>query len=87
MVSATTSDPTVVFALVFATAGAWLLAAVLIKHFLDKPCTYTPSERHTPTPALPTTTADRHPHALPAARDETTPITNVQLDRARHRKG
>ncbi|MFM9542272.1 hypothetical protein [Streptomyces turgidiscabies] len=82
----TTSDP-LVFVVILATAGAWLLTGLLLKHFLDKPCTYTPAEQHTRTPAFPTALADSRPHAQPVARDETTPLTNVQLDRARHRKG
>ncbi|MDX3455096.1 hypothetical protein PV396_24665 [Streptomyces sp. ME02-8801-2C] len=84
--SATTSDQGVVFALIFATAAAWLIAALLIKHALDKPCTYTPAARRTRTPALPTALADSRPHARPRACDETTPITSVQLERALHRK-
>ncbi len=86
MVSATTSDTGVVFALIFATAGTWLLAALLIKHALDKPCTYTPATQRTRTPAFPTALVDRRPHAKPHACDETTPITSVQLKRALHRK-
>lgn len=83
----TTDDQLVVFVLIFATAGAWLLGALLIKHALDKPCTYTPAARRTATPAFPTALADSRPHAKPPAGDETTPITSVQLERALHRKG
>lgn len=87
MVTATTTDPTVVAGVVLATAGAWLLAALLIRAALDQPHPYTPATHHTPTPALPTTRAERHPHARPAACDETQPITTVKVARARHRKG
>lgn len=80
MVSTTTTDPWVVFGILVATSGTWLLLALLIKRLVDEPHSYTPATRRVPT-------ADRHPHARPAAPDETQPITTVQLCRARHRKG
>lgn len=77
--NATTTDPMVVFGVVLATAGTWLLAALVIKAILDR--------RHPYAPAQPTALAGQHWHALPAALDETQPITCMQATRARHRKG
>ncbi|MFJ2007055.1 hypothetical protein [Streptomyces chartreusis] len=76
-----TTDPQVVFGVVLATCGAWLLLGLLLKYLLDD---------HSGT-AQPHTTRSAAPasaqHARPAAVDETAPLTTVQSNRARHRKG
>ena len=86
MVTTTTTDPAVVFGVILATAGTWLLICLLIKHLVDEHHPYTPALPRPATPMLPTALADRHPHALTAACDETQPIATVQAGRARHRK-
>ncbi|WP_435218335.1 hypothetical protein [Streptomyces sp. bgisy034] len=77
-----TTDPLVVFGVVLATSGAWLLLGLLLKYLLDEHSTTAEPEPSTssaaPAPAL---------HARPAALDETAPLTTVQSNRARHRKG
>ncbi|MGW0821781.1 hypothetical protein [Streptomyces sp. NPDC002845] len=85
----TTSDPAVVFGIVLATSGAWLLIALLVKRLVDEFTTYTPVEpsHRTTTPLFPTARADHRPHSQPTAPDETVQLTTVQPHRARHAKG
>ena len=80
----TTTEPQVVFGIVLATGGAWLLLALLLKHLLDEHSTTTAEPRPGTRPARPPASAH---HARPAALDETAPLTTVQSRRARHRKG
>lgn len=83
----TTTDPTVVWTVIvgsaISTGGLLLLCKVALDAALQLPAPLTAP--HTPTPALPTGLADRHPHAQPAAPDETAPLTTVHV--GRHRKG
>ncbi|EYT83978.1 hypothetical protein CF54_04195 [Streptomyces sp. Tu 6176] len=74
----TTSDPHVVWGVVLAAAGAYLLAALVLKHFLD--------EHRAGTSAAAEAAAPAAQHAQAAEPDETAPITTVQPARARHRK-
>ncbi|MFB7597209.1 hypothetical protein [Streptomyces sp. NPDC056160] len=71
----TTSDPHVLWGVILAAAGAYLLAALVVKYLLDEH--RPPAAGKAPTPTQ---------HAQPAEPDETAPITTVQSDRARHRK-
>lgn len=76
----TTSDPHVLWAVILASAGSYLLLALLVKYLLDEHS----AQRRTPAGDE---AAPAAPHARPAAPDETAPITTVQSARARHRKG
>lgn len=97
MVTATTTDPATVFAVVFATGAGTLLTLLLLKLLID-----TVSDHHTeqtgPAPARQTVVLahcppmppahTRHAHARPrpTACDETTPLTTVTAGHGRHRK-
>lgn len=94
MVSATTTDPAVVFAVVFATGAGTLLVLVLLKLLIDAASDHAtevgpaPAQRpivltHCP-PLVPAPA--HHAHARPAACDETTPLTTVKAGHGRHRK-
>lgn len=77
----TTTDPAVVIGIVLATTGTYLLLALAVKYVLDEHTTDAP-DQPAACPAEPLAL-----HAHPAALDETAPLTCVQPDRARHRKG
>ncbi|MYS44068.1 hypothetical protein GTY23_23115 [Streptomyces sp. SID5998] len=75
----TTSDPHVLWGVIVASASAYLLCALLIKHLLDA---HSGSESPADGGSAPSAQ-----HARPPVPDETAPITTVQSARARHRKG
>lgn len=96
MVSTTTTDPAVVFAVVFATGAGTLLVLLLLKLLIDAASDHY-TEQTGPAPARqtvvlahcpPVPPAHTHAHARPrpAACDETTPLTTVTVGHGRHRK-
>ncbi|WP_157877051.1 hypothetical protein [Streptomyces graminilatus] len=93
--SATTTDPMVVFAVVFATSAGTLLTLLLVKLLIDtvSRVSYRPEET-SPAPARsPATVTHRPsfppadaPHDWPAVFDDTPPLTTVTAGHGRHRK-
>lgn len=93
--STTTTDPAVVFAVVFATGGGTLFALLLLKLLIDRASDRPEQPGPAPAPVRrpvtvthcpPIPPARVHARPRPVACDETTPLTKVTAGPGRHRK-
>lgn len=88
----TTDDPHVIGGVLLASAGTYLLLALLVKALIDKASEHRPTQETETRLPVPLTRHAAPPASCPcvnaklSAPDETAPITTVQSTRARHRK-